>query len=391
MVAASIVFDQGGAFPAGRAAVGTAGSPVQVTNEDNTDIVAWSIWLAAAPEGSVTYSAASTGVPQILGSAIGNTPLIDFTPDAPGEYRIVLDVEDAGGSKDRDIRMFAVPSASGLVLPTMSFDPLPIEIELSGVIPELEVAAKAHERNYSGQKRGWEPSLTEYFRKYRDYLYVIINSTPYAPDASDVPPMYLIGGNDIGGPATINLPTPAYEGQTFFFQADSAEEIHTINLPGGHTFILTGGSSFRCTQGHSFGVVYLTGTFWTLIGPQPRFEEHPLLLGLATTTDDSAWAPVGYIDYSNFLNPLGYRVNYFTATDNASDGMSARLYDLDDSSVVTNSTLTNTSTTPSLESGSVILVPGSEQFAVEIKLASQAGGTTGSIYSAVLKTYVLGW
>src|SRR5262245_53470249 len=109
MATALIQFTQGLATDvAGKAVIGTFGdfSAVTVDNGDNTGVVSWVIYLLDAPSDSTTYPPAAQ--PQILAQAVDNTPTTTFTPDVAGSYRVMLEVTDAGGSIDRDIRCFGV-------------------------------------------------------------------------------------------------------------------------------------------------------------------------------------------------------------------------------------------------------------------------------------------
>lgn len=118
---------------------------VVVTNDNNTDVVAWEIYLRDAPPGSLL----STG---LLAAASNNTPMANFLPDVSGSYRVELIVTGPGGVTNRDIRVFAIPfpTGRGLIAPPYQKLPDPLPVLGSGLSGE-----KPNELNFGGQERGW--------------------------------------------------------------------------------------------------------------------------------------------------------------------------------------------------------------------------------------------
>lgn len=118
---------------------------VVVTNSDNTDVVAWSIYLRDAPPGSSLS-------PGLLASALNNTPMATFSVDVAGSYRVELIVTGPGGTTDADIRVFGVPfcAGRGLLAPPYQKLPDPLPLLGSGLPGE-----KPDELNFGGQTRGW--------------------------------------------------------------------------------------------------------------------------------------------------------------------------------------------------------------------------------------------
>ena len=153
MPSALIVFSQNSVVgTAGRAHVGNAGQEVTVSNNDNTDVLSWSIDLLYTPPGSSTVVVPN--IPVIIATADSATPLATFTADLPGSYRCRITVYDQtglAGNSDVDIRNFIVltPKRSIVIPPYQEF-PEPLPILGSG-----ESGEKPEELNYDGQLFGW--------------------------------------------------------------------------------------------------------------------------------------------------------------------------------------------------------------------------------------------
>ena len=147
---ALLKFEQGvNVGASGQALKGVVGELVSVRNSVNTSVASWQIDLVAVDSASAVVP----GEPFAFNNNSA-TPLAPFTPDVPGSYRFVLKVwgvpNRAGSPTSIDIRVFAVPEASGLVAPPAQLWPLPLPDPRSG-----EAAAKPNEMNFGGQDRGW--------------------------------------------------------------------------------------------------------------------------------------------------------------------------------------------------------------------------------------------
>jgi len=130
----------------GVAVLGTvADGQVVVTNDDNTDVVSWEIYLYDVPPGS----GLSIG---LLASAATSTPMANFTPDVDGSYRIGVIVTGPGGTTDTDYRVFGIPFSTGrgMIAPPYQKLPDPLPVLGSG-----EPGEKPDEMNFGSQARGW--------------------------------------------------------------------------------------------------------------------------------------------------------------------------------------------------------------------------------------------
>lgn len=133
---------------AGRAYFGATGLAVTVDNDVNTGVASWQIDLVYVPTGS----ALSTGTLAFNNNSA--TPTVNFTPDVPGAYRLVLSVWGAinrvGTATDIDIRNFGVKDANGFYRPAPQIWPRPLPPTSSG-----ETGNKPDENNFGGQANGW--------------------------------------------------------------------------------------------------------------------------------------------------------------------------------------------------------------------------------------------
>jgi hypothetical protein len=148
---ALIQFTQGfNVGAAGEAMLGEANTLVSIANNSPVDIQSWKIDLVYVPPGS----AVSIGT---LASGNSNTPAASFTPDdVPGCYRVVLTVWTGvgqTGTSNKDIRCFAVPDTSELILPPYQQLPAKLPVLGSGLPGE-----KPDELNFFGQTYGWSGS-----------------------------------------------------------------------------------------------------------------------------------------------------------------------------------------------------------------------------------------
>jgi len=154
-VTALIQFDQGGPGTPGQAFVGSTGSLVTVTNDDNTNVNSWQIDLVYTPPGS----AVPVAIPLAFNDA-NNTPTATFTPDVRGSYRLVTTVwaviNRTGNNYDVDIRNFIILLSNGLVLPPYQKDPDKLPTLASG-----RPGAKPNETNINGSEFGWAGDGTD--------------------------------------------------------------------------------------------------------------------------------------------------------------------------------------------------------------------------------------
>ncbi len=129
---ASIKFTQGATTDlAGRALVGSVGSPVVVTNGNNTDVTHYKIELIDVPLGSA--------VPETtLADADGAVPSAPFTPDVSGTYQVKLTLNN--NPLLVDVRDFIVENAYGWKVPA--------------------AGSNRYSFNYAGQLKGWKTGLS---------------------------------------------------------------------------------------------------------------------------------------------------------------------------------------------------------------------------------------
>ena len=142
MVAALIKFVQGANIGvAGQALEGVIGTPVVVSNADNTNVARWVFTVIDAPP----TSALTPGVVQD-----GTTTTWTWTPDTTDCVEVQLDVFDSTGKLTaRDSRCFGVVRASGRIIPAFT--------------------ATAAALNFLGQLRGWAV-IMEAWLNYLDSL-----------------------------------------------------------------------------------------------------------------------------------------------------------------------------------------------------------------------------
>lgn len=301
MVASLIKFTQGpNTDLAGRAVKGTLASvdgAVAVSNDDNTDVVSWQVLMLDAPADSA-YGAL---VPYVLASAASATPAASFSPDAPGSYRIMLDVLDGSGQRDRDIRCFGVPSIRGVIAPPYQKNPDPLPVPPPGIItPIASPADKPDEQNYGGQSRGWKGSSTgdgqldAFFTVFDDLPVKAVTATPYTTTESDGPQL-LVDTSSIGSDVTINLTEPRTGKQWRVAHRMSAAATTSykvvVALPGG-SFFPDGSSSMTLLPGENATFIYRGSTAWVAI-----VDRHPgvtPLFGDYTTPNST---PVALIVY----------------------------------------------------------------------------------------------
>jgi hypothetical protein len=228
MVAALIVFDQGGPGTPGQALEGTTSVLVTVTNDDDTDVTSWSIDLLDVPSDSAL-------VPGNLGAAATGTPSASFTPDVPGAYRVGLTVSD-GVDSNIDIRNFGVRNSRGIIVPP--YQKLPDPLPLTGTGTPVD---KPDELNFGGVSRGWAGTpglglLEQFIRTYDDLPRLDVSSSPVAL-AVDGPPLTVVDLDAVGASATVTLPDTPRDNQQVRILATGATvgRVATVQAAGGGT------------------------------------------------------------------------------------------------------------------------------------------------------------
>jgi hypothetical protein len=313
---ALIQFTQGAnTDAAGKAVLGDYGdfSAVTVTNDDNTDVISWVIYLLDAPPDSVTFPPASQ--PQILAQAIDNTPTVAFTPDVAGTYRVMLEVTDALSSIDRDIRCFAIPDERGFVRPPYQQNPEPLPMELPVLITRDPRPIKPDEQNYGANVRGWSGNgaasqLDAFFRQYGDLPFEVVAVTPFTASALD-PPLHLVDSDTINAPATFNLPLSPRTGFVARVAVlGSPGNLVTIEAQGGGT--VGDGSPLDLRGGKGVFLVHQGSNNWVILTGVPK--------------DVSLLSTVMYVDFgSTSASPDGTILNPFPtildAVNAGSDGV----------------------------------------------------------------------
>ena len=361
---------------AGRAVLGEYEdfSAVSVTNGDNTDVVEWTIYLLDAPPDSATYD--TPGNPRVLATAVNNTPSTTFNPDVSGSYRIMLEVRDALAQIDRDIRVFGIPDADGVVRPPYQKGPDPLPVALPIIIAELPRPIKPDEQNYGTNERGWagdrnSGQLEYFFERHRDLPFLTVTSTPFTAVLRQ-PPLYLVDLPTIGGSATFNLPLSPRNGYVARIVTLGAPNIArrlTVAPQGGGSIM-----SFSTVEmlGESDAeFVHVGSNAWVARGGQHLSLERTLVGG-AASTDLTTWVMIGAIsidpaDFLNISNTASWRVAAFTT--DAADPTEVRLFNVTAASVVAGSTLNFDNLLPIQKTASISLVAGANVYEAQMRLS----------------------
>lgn len=375
---ALIVFDQGGAGPAGEAFEGTvAGGAVTVTNDVNTDVMSWSIDLLDAPPDSGL-------APGNLGMADTGMPTAMFTPDVPGSYRILLDVWDAAaqaGVRDRHILNFGIRNARGHIIPPFQRLPDPLPLLGSG-----QPGEKPDEQNYGGQLRGWsgdrtDGQLEDFFATYDDQPFLPV-ATSIMLSAVGEPPLYLVDLIAAGMSVTLTLPMGARPGQRFRIMAlrSASTDTVTVAAPGGHT--INGLPSVILRAGESGVFVFQGGMLWAWFGAIYQAEPVSIAQGVEDT-DLTGFSAVGatVVDPADFPNSGGTATwQAIIETTDMADAAEIQLFNLTTASIVAGSVLSTTSLTPVLVTAAVTLAAGANLYEAQLRLV-----TTGAPNRATCK------
>lgn len=375
MVAALIIFDQGGPGTPGQAFEGTLGSLVTVTNDDNTDVTSWSIELLDVPSGS----ALSTGV---LNAAATNTPTAGFTPDVPGSYRVSLTV-NSGSSENKDIRNFGVRNARGIIVPP--YQKLPDPLPLPGVTGTA--LDKPDELNFNGVSRGWAGTpnqglLEAFIQTYDDLPSTTISSASYALGGSG-PPLTVVDLDATGSSCLLTLPDNPRVNQVVRILA-----LGTV--PGRTVTVLAAGVGSVASYGslslplNGYGTFVHTGAnVWLPLGVKTDFYERTLVGGVESTQQTS-FVDIGTttLDLSNFVNIQKVTFQAVVETTSVLDPVEVRLYNVTTSTVVASSTIQSTSLVPASVSADVT---GSFPAGLNVYVAQLRLTNTGSPERATCK------
>jgi len=374
---ALIVLDQTGAGPAGEALEGTiVGGQVDVTNDDDTDVLSWSITLVDAPPASGLASGT------VLASASSGTPAANFTPDVAGSYRILLDVWDAAGetgNRSRDIRNFGIRNGRNIIVPP--YQQIPPPVPLTGL------SAKPDEQNYGGQTRGWagdgsSGQLQEFMTTYDDQQFVTVTATTHSTDALG-PPLIVVDTATAGADTTVTLPTGTAMrvGQRIRVASDySGTYAVTVDLPGAHT-INSSLTTWTLLPGMTVEFVY-TGSSNYLVADASFDRYERSIVASTEDTDLVGFTAIGatYLDPANFPNLVGVTWQAIIETTNAADAAEIRLYNVTDALVVGSSTLSTVALIPTLVSAAITLAAGAKLYEAQLRLA-----TTGTPNRATCK------
>ncbi len=125
---------------AGFALIGVTGTPVTVSNGDDSEIVNYQFTMVDVGVGS----AITQGVVQN-----GDTPTYTFTPDASGCYVLNLITTDNQGNLYQDTRVFGILETSGRLIPSY----LGTDKAMNFVISSVE------------NLKGWSPFLQAYLKQ----------------------------------------------------------------------------------------------------------------------------------------------------------------------------------------------------------------------------------
>lgn len=156
MANAQITFTQGATTGGdGYALMGSAGTPVTVSNGDDSDVKNWKFEVLDVGYGS----AVTQGVVQD-----GENPTCSFTPDVPGGYLVKLTTTDEQGNLYVDFRVFGILEESGLFIPPFLADASSMNFEIGvGVY----------------NAKGWSPHLAAWLQALETIIE--LGAVPAAP------------------------------------------------------------------------------------------------------------------------------------------------------------------------------------------------------------------
>jgi hypothetical protein len=175
-ITALLQFNQGIVPPvAGRALLGTVGTPVTVSNSNNANVTQWKFQLHYVPVG---LPASSALLLADYTQGPGGTNNIVFLPDVAGCYRWQLWVYDDLGNVDTDIRNFGVALPGGFIKPPYQDLPKPL--------PLVGPGAKPDELNFLGQPFGWAGNANPKMLDALIYTVDLMSTTPSASTLEQV-------------------------------------------------------------------------------------------------------------------------------------------------------------------------------------------------------------
>lgn len=400
MATALIKFAQGGPFgPSGVAQKGVTGAAVTVANDSNVGVDEWVVILLDAPSNSVTYPPAAN--PQVLAQAVSATPLANFTPDVPGEYRILLDVLESG-ARDRDIRCFGVDDGEGYCYPAYQKNPDPLPLTPPVIVPaHLSPAAKPDEQNYSGQKRGFAGSgsdgqVDQILRTHRDMRYKYVAATPYNISVTEDPPQLLVRTVTIGGACVLNAPATPRVGQCWFVQDVEGGNVQiTVNLPGGHSFYNLFGNPSSYAKTAPFqrvGIAYLGGASWLWLNANIQIINLPIFTNVEVRNVAVYDRICSFVFDGVEWDGAYFSVDAVMETTNALVSADFQIYNRTAGAAVVASALSTSNLTPTLLSATGLQVGvdftnTKDVYEVQIKRTGGGGGDNAICSYAQLTLY----
>jgi len=378
---ALIKFTQGpNTAAAGIAVLGTlTDGSVTITNGNNTDVASWKIYLLDAPPDSALYALGAQ--PQVLAEASDNSPTHSMAVDVAGSYRCMLEVRDAGGTLDRDIRVFGIPDRHGFVRPPYQKNPDPLPVALPGIITEDPRPYKPDEQNYGVNPRGWagdgvSGQLEQFFRQYDYSIFQVFATTPITLTVTSKPHA-IVDLPTIAGVAQLTLPTAPPAGYTQRVSAlgpkDNTQVLTIVPGVGGSINTL---STLKMLGGGSVDLVHRGSNVWSVIGGKYNIYERTIVGGVQNT-DLTGWTAIGAATFnpSDLLNYSGGLVPFLAIchTTDAADAAEIRLFNITTASAVVGSNLVFTETIPTQKSANLTLPAGANMYEAQLRLQ-----TTGS-------------
>jgi len=368
MAEALIKFTQGPNTDAfGVAVVGTlfaVDGSVAVTNTADATIVSWQIFLLDAHPDSLNYPPGSN--PQQLAAAVSATPSATFDPDVPGTYRVMTDVIDSNGVRNRDIRCFGVPDARGYIEPPYQKNPDPLPITLPLLITPISgPAIKPDEQNYGSQARGWtgerggDGQESTFRQNYKDVLATTVGATPFTQVDKAIE-LYLINTTTIGGASVFNVDNTARINQVVEVrdnQSDAFTNPITLTLTGGDTF--QDGTTTRVifADGGAIQIMQVSAGSWRVLCNTNLEEYISIFQGVDSTSNTVGFDRLASFpfDPSNYPPGVRFVLEAVMETTNVANAHTVQLFNLDTPGVVS-TPLSSTSLTAELQADT-LLVP----------------------------------
>lgn len=346
--------------------------PVTVTNGDNTDVVEWSVWLLDAPSGSTTFPEGS--LPLVLGADQTAIPLATFTPDAEGSYRLLLDVKDALGTVDRDIRCFGIADSWGVIRPACQKYPPPLPSVAAPGLADAPRPVKPDEQNYGGQSRGWAGTgqLDTFFERHGH-----LPPRRVAASAFSIPlgraPLYLCDLPAVGAPMLLGLPASAPLGFVVRLGALGPSQHRVTVEPATGT--IGGRAQLGIAAGSSATLVLVAPDRWEVLGGEERISERTLIAAVASS-DSPVWKTVGatYWDPADALTSAA-TLHALLFTSDPSVAAQARLFHTASATEITGSLLSTPSVVPAQRASSIELTEGEGVYEFQLRRANSGAAT----------------